>query len=125
MESSKVINQLVEDIHSKNIEAGWWNDPDTGDNLLGNPYVVATKIWLIATELAEATEGYRKNLNDDKLPHRKMVEVELADAAIRLFDISGALGIDLGGAIEEKRSFNTVRSDHKIENRIKDGGKKF
>ena len=35
---------------------------------------------LIVSEIAEAMEGERKDLMDDKLPHRKMAEVELADA---------------------------------------------
>ena len=123
------INELVKDIHAKNIKAGWWNDPITGESLLNHnftPYVIGTKLMLTVTELAEATEGYRKDLMDDKLPHRKMIDVELADAVIRIFDLAGAVGCDdLGGIIEEKRSFNSERKDHQVENRIKNGGKKF
>lgn len=80
---------------------------------------------LVVTEIAEATEGYRKNLMDDKLPHRTMVEVELADALIRILDLAGALGCDLGGATEEKRDFNAIRPDHKVESRLEINGKKF
>ena len=80
---------------------------------------------LVVSEVAEAMEGYRKNLMDDKLPHRSMVEVELADVIIRVFDLAGAMKLDLGGAIEEKLNFNKIRPDHKIENRLKDNGKKF
>lgn len=122
------INTLVEDIHSKNVLAGWWNDPETGESLLNQshtPYVIATKILLVHTELSEAVEGYRKGIMDDKLPHRTMIEAELADALIRIFDIAGALKLDLGGAIQEKREFNSTRPDHKVENRVKKGGKKF
>nr|DAI89449.1 MAG TPA: NTP-PPase-like protein [Caudoviricetes sp.] len=122
------INNLVKEIHSKNLEAGWWNDPETGESLLNNkftPYVVATKLLLMVTEIAEATEGYRKNLMDDKLPHRSMFEVEMADVLIRLFDIAGAMNFDLDGAIKEKQKFNSVRPDHKIEDRLKTNGKKF
>lgn len=82
-------------------------------------------LCLVHSEISEAMEGDRKNLMDDKLPHRKMLEVELADALIRIFDIAGAKGLDLGGAIAEKRSYNAVRKDHKVENRIKDDGKKY
>lgn len=80
---------------------------------------------LIVSEIAEAMEGHRKGLMDDKLPHRKMIEVELADAVIRICDLCGALGLDLQGAIEEKLAYNKERPDHKIENRLKPGGKSF
>jgi hypothetical protein len=70
-------------------------------------------------------EGARKGLMDDKLPHRPMLEVELADAVIRIFDMAGGLHLDLGGAIAEKLAYNASRADHKPENRIKPGGKTF
>jgi hypothetical protein len=70
-------------------------------------------------------EGDRKNLMDDKLPHRPMREVELADAVIRIFDLAGAYGMDIAGAIVEKMAFNAVRPDHKIENRVAEGGKEY
>lgn len=62
---------------------------------------------------------------DDKLPHRRMAEVELADALIRIFDYAGAHGYDLDGAVIEKRSFNKTRADHKAAARLADGGKKW
>ena len=62
---------------------------------------------------------------DDKLPHRSMIEVELADAVIRIADLAGALNLDLGGAVQEKLEFNRHRPDHKLENRIAEGGKAY
>ena len=76
-------------------------------------------------EVAEAMEGHRKSLMDDKLPHRKMIEVELADVVIRVADLAGALGLDLGGAIAEKMSYNAVRLDHKPEAHLAPGGKAY
>lgn len=121
----QTINNLAEDIHTNNVKYGWWNDPETGVSLIDSPYVIATKMLLVITEMSEAVEGYRKGLPDDHLPHRSMVETELADAMIRILDIAGALKLDLGGAISEKLSYNSTRPDHKVENRVKKGGKKF
>jgi hypothetical protein len=119
------INNLVADIHADNRDAGWWNDLKTGEPLLNRPHVVGEKLCLVHSEISEAMEGHRKNLNDDKLPHRPMIEVELADAVIRIFDLAGALCLDLGGAIAEKRAFNAVREDHKPEARAAAGGKAY
>jgi len=82
-------------------------------------------LMLIVTEVAEAMEGARKDLPDDKLPHRKMEEVELADALIRIFDYAGAHGFDLDGAFEEKMAYNASREDHTLAARRAEGGKKF
>lgn len=83
------------------------------------------KLLLAHSEISEAAEGLRKNLMDDKLPHRSMMEVEIADTIIRLLDAAGANGLDVAGAIQEKRAFNAQRSDHKMENRKAEGGKAF
>lgn len=79
---------------------------------------------LIVSEIAEAKEGHRKNLFDGHLPHRSIIEVELADAVIRIADLAGAMGLDLAEAIIEKMEFNAIRPDHRIENRMKANGKK-
>ena len=70
-------------------------------------------------------EGARKGLMDDKLTHRPMLEVELADAVIRCFDMAGGLRLDLPGAIAEKLLFNQSRADHKPASRKAEGGKSF
>jgi hypothetical protein len=70
---------------------------------------VGELLMLVVSELSEALEGYRKDLMDDKLPPRKMFEVEIAGALIRLFDIGGGLGLDLGGAFVEKMDYNAKR----------------
>lgn len=82
-------------------------------------------LCLVHSEISEALEGHRKNLMDDKLPNRRMIEVELADAIIRIFDICAGSGYDLEGAYQEKMAYNAQRADHKLENRLKEGGKAY
>lgn len=127
------IDKLQKDIHDSNAVAGWWTDLETGVSLVDEARkgsrlgkaIVAEKLCLIHSEVSEAMEGARKNLPDDKLPHRPMIEVELADAVIRILDLCGALNLDLESAIKEKREYNAKREDHKIENRKKVNGKAY
>jgi len=119
------VNDLVKTCHSLAKEAGWWKYIQHGSLDVMSKDSVCTKLLLIVTEISESTEGLRKDLMDDKLPHRKMFEVELADTLIRLLDLAGATGIDLGGAVAEKLAYNAIREDHKLENRAKEGGKQF
>lgn len=116
------LNSMVKRTHEAN--KCWWIDIDTGEPLDAHK-LVPEKLMLIVSEVAEAMEGHRKNLRDDKLPHRDMLEVELADAIIRIFDLAGALGLDLGGAFVEKMAYNSHREDHKIENRKAANGKRY
>jgi hypothetical protein len=44
---------------------------------------------------------------------------------IRIFDMGAWLGMDLEGAYQEKMAFNAARADHKPENRVLPGGKKY
>ena len=109
------VNKLTDFCYNQAKNAGWHDSPrETG-----------TCLMLIVSEIAEAMEGDRKDLMDDHLPNRKMIEVELADAVIRIGDLAGKLGLDLGGAIDEKLTYNRNRADHKKENRLQEGGKKY
>ena len=130
---STTIEELQSSIHQANILAGWWTDLSNNMDLaeearlgtrLGKA-IVAEKLCLIHSEISEAMEGHRKNLPDDKLPHRLMLEVEMADAVIRVLDLCGALELDLAGAIFEKLSYNKTREDHQIKNRKEVNGKSY
>lgn len=100
--------------------ATWWKPGDTE-----NPLMFSNKLCLIHSEISEAMEGDRKSLMDDKLKHRTMREVELADALIRILDLAGAYRMDLAGAVVEKLIYNAERADHKPENRAAEGGKAY
>lgn len=114
------LNDYAAECHAANLK--WWQNPKTGTPIERNK---GELLMLIVSEVAEAMEGERKGLQDDKLPHRKMAEVELADTLIRIFDYAGAHGYDLQGAYSEKMAFNASREDHKHEARLRAGGKKW
>jgi len=114
------LNDYARDCHAANQH--WWHHPATGERLDRNK---GELLCLIHSEISECMEGERKDLMDDKLPHRKMAEVELADALIRIFDYAGAFGYDIEGAVAEKRAYNAIRADHKAEARLAGNGKKW
>lgn len=114
------LNQGAKLTHEANKK--WWTDINTGEPIKRN---VGELLMLVVSELSEAMEGHRKNLMDDKLPHRKMFEVELADCVVRLLDMAGGMNLDIGGAYVEKMNYNAVRKDHQIEARKAEGGKKY
>lgn len=113
------LNELAKSVHKAN--ANWWHDKD-GNQIERNK---GELLALIHSEISECLEGERKNLMDDKLPHRKMAEVELADALIRILDYAAGFGYDLQGAFEEKIAYNATRKDHTHTARQQDGGKKW
>lgn len=114
------LNEYAAHSHKANIQ--WWVSMITGEVINRNK---GELMMLMVSEIAEAMEGARKGLMDDKLPHRKMEEVELADCLIRTFDYAGAFGLDLEGAYQEKTAYNAQREDHTHEARAKDQGKKW
>lgn len=112
---------LTARIHALNVRAGWWSQLD--DLCKPRERNVFEMLALCHSELSEALEGHRKGLQDDKLPNRPMIEVELADTMIRVMDLAAGMDLDLAGAVYEKLIYNTSRADHKPENRVKPGGK--
>ncbi len=132
----RTLNDYAAEVHKAN--AKWWicmkcdEDGEIKAIQRGGhevwiicPYCNGTKNIRESRNVSEALEGSRKNLPDDKLPHRKMFEVELADCVIRVLDICGGFGLDLEGAYREKMAFNAVRMDHSLEHRMSEHGKKY
>jgi hypothetical protein len=78
-------------IYDWNKSVGWWDDPDR---------CLFQTLQLVSTEIAEATEGERKDLMDDHITHRKMGEVELADALIRLLDFGAHLNLNFDWKVD-------------------------
>lgn len=130
------VNVLVKQCHEANVAAGWWTviEQDTARIADASLETKATfkarrnvgeMLMLAVSELAEAMEGDRKNLNDDKLPQYKMIGVEIADCMIRLCDLAGALDIPLGEILAAKMAYNLKREDHTLAHRAGEHGKKF
>ena len=116
------VNTLVRVCNRLAVQGGWWHNPETGEPLARNK---GEMFALMHSEISEAMEGERKGLMDDHLPDRPSVEVELGDTVIRIGDYAGGFKHDLAGAILDKLEYNARRLDHKPENRVKAGGKKF
>lgn len=98
---AQYINHLAEFIHHENVAKGFWPVNKTERN-------VGEALMLVVSELSEALEAHRKDLMDSHLPNRKGLEVEVADAIIRLLDMNG-FGLDIGGALVEKLAYNRSR----------------
>lgn len=95
------INDYCRQAHDIAKSKGWYDEPVPLNNSL----------LLIHAEVSEAVEALRKeDINN--------FEEELADVAIRLFDLCGYHEINLGQAIDKKMEKNRTRS-------YRHGGKKF
>jgi NTP pyrophosphatase (non-canonical NTP hydrolase) len=91
---------LAEIVFKNAVDKGFW---DNGRN-------DGEAIALIHSELSEALEALRSNDAPDRhLPHFKGVEVELADAVIRIMDYSKGKGYRVGAAIMAKIEYNQTR----------------
>lgn len=67
-------------------------------------------LCLVHSEISEALQALRDgNPRDTHCPEHSALEVELADAVIRIMDYAGAKGLNLAGAIAAKMRFNEGR----------------
>jgi len=111
------LNDILERCHEGSKAKGWWDDETDAQGVLIRDRVEAlimTKLMLCVTELAEAAEDYRRGGDMTTAlvgPKAKPCgfPTELADTVIRIFDLAGALGIDLEAEIMQKLDYNEGR----------------
>lgn len=84
------------EVHELAKEKGWWD----------NERKVPELLCLVHSEISEALEGYRNNIPDGE---KGCLAEELADAVIRIWDMSEALGIDIAKEVNKKHEFNLTR----------------
>lgn len=132
------IKNLQEDIHSTNVEKGFWDNNDKISSIEDEDFrnavtkaFQAQRLALVTSEISEALESIRKK--DVKLISNSVKAViedaegeyfvktftdfvkdsyqdELADSVIRLLDIAGGEGIDLEWHILQKLRYNKTRA---------------
>jgi NTP pyrophosphatase (non-canonical NTP hydrolase) len=105
----KLFNNKAKEIHDVSVSKGWWDKERNEGEIIA----------LIHSELSEALEALRgNNKKDDKVPEFLGVEVELADAIIRIMDYGHSKQYRIAEALEAKINFNKTRP-------VMHGGKKF
>lgn len=104
------LNDLAEECFENSKRHGFWDEMLTATGF-PSKYATPTKLMLIVSEVAEAMEADRKG---DKANFAE----ELADIAIRLFDLAEAHHINLEQEIVNKMAINAGRP-------VMHGGKRY
>lgn len=103
--NSDKLGILATRIFNQNKAIGWWDDLDR---------CILTSLQLVSTEISEATQGERRDVNDAHLKHRKMGEVELVDALARLLDLAGRFGIPLKQVSVDVDVYHSIGAHHAV-----------
>jgi hypothetical protein len=98
----RAYNELAAIIHDDNVRKGFWPKVKSSRN-------VGEAFMLVVSEIGEAMEADRKDLQDQHLPHLKGVEVEMADAIIRVMDLGQGLQWQVAEALRQKLLYNRSR----------------
>ncbi len=114
------ISDVAKSIHKNASEKGWWRyKPESNATDFSNG-LIAMKLLLANSELAEAfeelrsgkspSEIYYSKAKDSELEKPEGFPIEIADCIIRLFDLCVYFNIDIENAIKVKEAFNASRA---------------
>jgi hypothetical protein len=96
----KLFNQLAEESNRTALQHGF-------DNTITHELI---QIALMHSELGEATEAYRKDINkDDHIPKFTGMEAEFSDVILRICNMAAAKNLRVGEAIIAKAEYNKTR----------------
>lgn len=84
------------EVHQYAKDKGWWEEKREVPELL----------CLIHSEISEALEAYRNNV---PIGEKHSLAEELADAVIRIWDMSEALNINIVEEVNKKHKYNLTR----------------
>lgn len=104
------MQDIVRKAHDNAARKGFWDGAPL--DAATRRHYLAAKLALIHSEVSEALEDLRKGAMETTVEDSgKPVgfPTELADIVIRVADLAGYLGIDLGYEVDRKMEYNTSR----------------
>jgi NTP pyrophosphatase (non-canonical NTP hydrolase) len=109
----RLSNRVARSAHLNSRNKGFWEAPkciDANCNV-EQPRNKGEMLALIHSEISEALEAVRKNVNapDKHCPEYTGLAIELADAIIRIYDFAAGFGLPVNEALVAKMAFNVTR----------------
>jgi hypothetical protein len=122
VQEATILNRLARSIREENATKGFHRPVLDSDDVL----MTVRRLMLVVTECSEAVEELRKGRKPNEVYYSDYTFVdnngmtqtlnkpegfgiEVADAIIRLFDVAGATGLNIGDLVLQKIQFNRLR----------------